>query len=470
MTGCAGIAQRVQSALLGCGARVYLLENHANTTVDVVGLLAGGLFLESPARAGVADLTCTMLDRGTRRRSEQAIADVLESNGAILQYSLGCEAAFVRGRCLSEDAGMLIEVLGETLCEPTFPEDPLRVAREEALVELGETVYDAHLRALHRAGALLLGAQHPYARDPLGEEAIVAALGRDDLRAYHAQAMVGERLSLAVVGDIDPGRTLAALESSLSGLPASSNPPLAPGAECRPVAAPIGTTSEVAAAAHQGVRRERILIPDREQVEIICMRRGVPRSAPGFEAYGMANFLFGGSFVSRLNQKLRDAMGMTYGAQSVIDAGCDAGVWYASLGVDPARADSAVQAVLAEMQALVTEGPTEEELTQTREHLTGSFPIRLETNAAIGAALLESVRYGRGLDYVDRYTERVRAITRDELHAAARELLNPADVVIVAAGAGEVRSGKGAARDLAIKGKVQRGLGARTGPRSLGLP
>jgi zinc protease len=90
--------------------------------------------------------------------------------------------------------------------------------------------------------------------------------------------------------------------------------------------------------------------------------------------------------------------------------------------------------MLEEMRGMAAGGPSAEELEIARDHLTGSFPLRIETNRQIGAALLDGVRHGRGLDYVDRYRDRIRAITREEVKAASARLFRAADAIVVTAG------------------------------------
>jgi len=415
------IAERVAVADLAGGVRVHLLENHANATVDVVGLIEGGLRGEPPELPGVADLTFAMLDRGTQRRDERALAEALESNGAVLEYGLGPEVAVLSARCLSEDLALLLEILGETLCEPAFPEAQLALEREETLVALRESAFDTFDRAFRRAVGRLRGEHDIYARDPLGTEAVVARLTRADLAAHHRRAVCAAGLSLAVVGDIDPAQTLDLLERNLAGLPPAG------------AAAPANGTGGARPAA-AGAAWERVPVPDKEQVEIVVAAPGVSRADPGFEAAAVANFIFGGSFVSRLNQQLRDAAGLTYGTQSQILSGRDAGCWVASAGVHPDSVERAIGMLRGEMERMAEAGVDAAELEMAQQHLTGSFPIRLETNRALASLLLESVRFGRGLDYVDRYPARIRGLTLEEVNAAARRLLGAPEPVVVAAG------------------------------------
>ena len=69
-------------------------------------------------------------------------------------------------------------------------------------------------------------------------------------------------------------------------------------------------------------------------------------------------------------------------------------------------------------------------------HLTGSFPIKLEANRVVATVLLDSLRSGRGLDYIDRYCGRVMEISREQVLAAARGLWGAPEMAIVSAGAG----------------------------------
>lgn len=420
------IAPRVQATTLRCGVPIYLLEDHASPTCDILGVLDGGLLLESPARAGLASLTFDMLDRGTRRRDEWALADALESDGAQLQYDVTRETAVVRARSLSEDEELLVALLGETLREPAFEEAALRRAKEETLLGLREAAFETFEQAYRRAAALLLGAEHPYAREPDGEEGVVESLTREELAAHHARAVTAGRLSLAVAGDIAPERTLALLEEHLGGLARG-------GAAAPPERAPEGVVPAALPAGEKGVAT-RVAIADKAQVDVVLMRPGVARSDPEFEACALADFLVGGSFVSRLNQRLRDREGLTYGAESGIVSGRSSGCWFAAFGVDARDLDRAVSLARAELRAFVERGVAAAELAEAQDYLTGSFPLRLETHSAIAAALLDCLRHGWGLDYLDRYCERVRALTREQVEAAARRLIDPDRLVVAAAG------------------------------------
>jgi len=443
------IADRMRDRVLANGARVYLLENHADVTVDVVGFFEGGLYLEAPEQSGVADLTLAMLDRGTRRRSENEIAIALESNAIRLDYSLVREGAAVRGRCLSEDLPLLLELMGEMLAEPSFPEEQLALAKEQALVDLRQAAYDTFEQATRRAASLLLGPRHPYAREPQGEPEIVPALTRADLDAYRRRALTAPRLSLAVVGDIDPDATAEWLARRLDALPGEPPPARPAGGDATTAAtqaAPAwpgipgpgeaipGEPGPLAPLRGRGVVREHVPLSDKEQIDLVFLRPGVARTTSDFENYGVANFILGGSFISRLNHRLRDSAGLTYGASSSIVSGRSPGCWLANVGVHPRDLERAIEMVREELARFAGEGVGEEELAVARDHLTGAFPLRLETNRSVAALFLDGIRYGRGRDYLSRYVDCLRAVDRPRVDAAARRLIDPEEMVIVSCG------------------------------------
>jgi zinc protease len=430
------LADRIHAATLDNGLEIHMVANHENPTVALVGVIEGGMFLEAPASAGLANLCVAMLDRGTRRRSQAEISDALESNGAHLSYGLAREAVTVRARSLSEDLELLLDILGETLAEPSFPDGELELVKEDARAGLREAAFDTCGRAFERAAGLVIGPEHPYARESLGCPAGIDAARREDLEAFHRSAIAAARTRLVMIGDFEPEPTLGLLARRLGAVRAGDAvlPPEArPGAA--PAPAPAPTPGEAGRAPGASPRtREHIEIADKGQIDVILARPGIARTDEAFTAHALANFILGGSFVSRLNQRLRDREGLTYGAHSSIISALYQGLWSASVGVHPRHVEPAVAGALEEMRRFALDGVDNEELELARMNLTGSFPIKLETPRAVAAALLEAIRLGKGPDHIDTYIERILAVTADQVNAAARSLFATHDLVVVTAG------------------------------------
>jgi zinc protease len=94
-------------------------------------------------------------------------------------------------------------------------------------------------------------------------------------------------------------------------------------------------------------------------------------------------------------------------------------------GTNPANAEKAASSILEQVGRMVDEGPTEAELVDAKDYLTGVFPVRLETNAGVASQLLSAELYGLGMDYIERYASIVRGISREATAAAARTYLRP---------------------------------------------
>src|SRR5258705_566022 len=171
----------------------------------------------------------------------------------------------------------------------------------------------------------------------------------------------------------------------------------------------------------------------------------------------MSYILGGGSLSSRLMTRLRDEQGLVYGVYSSLAAGLGPGPISVRAGTNPANAEKAATSILEQVGRMVDEGPTEAELVDAKDYLTGVFPVRLETNAGVGSQLLSAELYGLGMDYIERYASIVRGITRDATAAAARTYLRPKTgyALVVAGSIGTAGSPPGSAGTGKPSGKPE---------------
>ena len=147
------------------------------------------------------------------------------------------------------------------------------------------------------------------------------------------------------------------------------------------------------------------------------------------------NALLGGLFSSRINLNLREKHAYTYGAHSGFDWRRGAGPFVISTAVERDVTAAAAAEILKEVDAIRTEAVAADELELASNYLAGVFPIRYETTDAVARALVAMVVYGLPADYFDRYRDRVRAVSREEVLAAARRHLHPDALQFVVVGA-----------------------------------
>ncbi|HEY4228370.1 MAG TPA: insulinase family protein, partial [Candidatus Limnocylindrales bacterium] len=205
------------------------------------------------------------------------------------------------------------------------------------------------------------------------------------------------------------------------------------GAWARNSAADVATKPKVKSA-----RNERIVRlfhrPGSVQTEIRIGHVGVPRQIPDFHAVSVMSAILGGLFNSRLNRKLREEKGYTYGAGAGFDMRRGAGPFAARCAVNTDVTVPSIQEIIIELEGMRSAPPTRDELHAARDYLVGVFPLRFETPPAVVGALAGLIIQGLPMDELDRYRSAIDAVTADAVHAAANEHIHPDELAIVLVG------------------------------------
>jgi len=396
--------ETVTRAEMQNGLVVLAREQRGSGLVAVHGYVRAGAMFDDE-RPGLARYTSSLLQRGTRTRTSQEIAESLESMGASLGVFSNMEVTSLGLRVLREDAGAAMEIVADILRDPAFPGDEVEKTRGELLTGLRVAQQDTRHVAERAFRALAFPAGHPHARMVDGEEAAIHILTAADLVAFHARYIRPEATILAVVGDLSAAEVLdltARLFSPWARRGTWQGPPLPP-----PAIPPAP-------------QRAEIRLPGKMQSDVVLGVPGIRRSDAHYYETMVANLILGQiGLMGRLGESVRERQGMAYYAYSDMRAGLLAGPWWVRAGVNPKNEQRAVDSIITELRAFQETGPAEEELGDARDFLTGSLAVRLETNGGIAQMLADIELFSLGLDYVARYPGIIRGITRDAVTAAA---------------------------------------------------
>ncbi len=410
-----------QLRVLENGLTVVVRRNQSNPTVCIHGLLRCGRIDDPQGRPGLGSFVDEMLQSGTQHYDKFALAGMLEDNGISLNYHLGRESTTFGGKSLSEDFTLLLDVLAEQLLRSTFPEDEIEKSRQQILTDLLDSLDDTSDQAFTAGRNALYGPQSPFSGRVEGDADSVKAITRSDLRDWHARNIEPSGAILSIVGDVDPEQAVELVQQRL-------------GAWQPQTREREGLLSQGASWQPSGGLRQNIAMADKSNLSIAMLGPGMSKLEPDWTAAFICSFIFGGDFYSRLNERLRVKDGLTYGSYSRVTSGRAAGPAWVSAQVSPKKMEAAISATLEEMARFASEGVTEEELELARNFMTGNFPVRLSTNGAVAAVLTDSLYLERGVDYIRRYPEIVRAVTLEQVNAAAARLYQPENFVTVAAG------------------------------------
>lgn len=407
---------------LANGITVLCYQTHASPSVVISGYLWAGALQEPRAKAGQAYFTAGMLMHGSETRSFGQINDALESVGAQLGIGGGTHNVSFGGKALAEDLDLLLTILADCLRAPSFPPNEIQKVRGQILTDLERRAHDTRRMASLTFDALLYP-DHPYGRSVKGYEETVSGLGRQDLLNHYQAHYTPQGMVIAVVGAVPQAEVVEKVESALG-------PWLAP--QARPIRAiPPGV-------ALSEPRRQIVGIEGKIQADIVLGWPGLRRTDADFVPAYLANTILGTfGMMGRLGDEIRDEQGLAYYVYSRLEAGLGAGPWVAIAGVNPANVERAIESILTEVRRLRDEPVEAGELADSQSYLTGSLPLRLETNEGIAGSLLEIERYGLGLDHFQRYDALIRAVTVADVQAVARKYLDP-DVYCLAVAGPEV--------------------------------
>lgn len=404
--------------ILDSGITVLTYENNAAASFVLEGLVRAGALAESREQAGLASYTAEMLMRGASLRSFDQIYEALEAVGASLNIDGRRHVTDFSARGLAEDLDLILELLADSLRNPTFAADQIEPVRGEFMTNLQIRANDTrHMAAL--TFREMLYQDHPYGQSVDGYQDSIAAINREDLMAFH-EAYYGPRgMILTVVGAIPPAEIVAKVEEAFGDW--------SPEQQELPVVPPASRPESVKRAHHN--------MPQKSQSDIVIGLPGPLRSAPDYLEASMANTILGVFGMSgRLGQNVREKQGLAYYAFSRLQGGLGPSPWYASTGVSPNKVDQAIRSILQEIERIRTEPIAEDELTDCQAFRTGSLPVSLETNGGMASVFTDMELYDLGLDYLQQLTDKLMAMTPESVQAAAQKYLDAEQVAIAVAG------------------------------------
>lgn len=411
--------QNVTRVVLDNGLVVLAYENWHVESVSIYGSLRGGSVYEGLTRGGLASLTAEALMYGTQNRDFDALFSALEDSGADLSFSAGKHTVAFGGKALVEDLPLLLDILGDSLRYPVFPEEPFEQLRLQRMTELRYSEQDTHYRADRAFREALYSPESPYHYATYGSIESVPQLTPVDLREFHAQYYGPDGMIIVVVGAIRAEEAVAQITNTFGDW---YNPDQ-PGPYTAPVLTPPAG------------RRLHVSIPGKTQSDIVIGTLGPTRYAPDYQAAVLLNSVLGEfGMMGRLGAEIREELGLAYYAYSRIEGGQFQAPWSIAAGVAPENVELAIERALYEIERVLNEPVSAEELDDNQSYFTGRLPLRLESSEGVASMLQFMERYDLGLDYLLEYPRIIGSLTADDLLTAARNYLRPEHLVIAVAG------------------------------------
>lgn len=409
------------------GAQVWLVESPNIPMVDVQVMFDAGARRDPQEQAGLSTAVSMMLDKGVKAEGklpaldENALGEAWADLGASFGASVDRDSFEFSLRSLTEPELLQrsVELASRQMANPSWPEQIWQ--RERA--RWTATIAESNTRPGTVAGKAY--AQAVYGAHPYGQRATAESLQRVDTKAmqnFYRDMFQACRAKVSVVGAVDRAQADTLVQQLLSRLPKDD------GKGC----APLPAVQEVPVL--EAAKDIRIPFAS-AQAQVLIGQPGIKRNDPDFFALLVGNHILGGGgLVSRLMEEVREKRGLTYGVSSSFSPGLHAGAFTVGLQTRPDQAEQARQVAHETLKKFIAEGPTEQELRDAKDNLVGSFALRIDSNRKLLANVANIAWNDLPLDYLDHWTDRIEALTVDEVRSAMQRAIQPDRMVTVVLG------------------------------------
>jgi predicted Zn-dependent peptidase len=390
---------------LESGVRV-VTESMDSVRSAALGFWIGtGSGFEDADRAGLSHLLEHMLFRGTDRYESVEIDQLFDGMGAEINAGTGKETTSVYSRVLDVHLEQAFDVMADMVWRPRIADEDLAQEREIVLEEIAMYEDDPQDRVFDVLGGAVFG-DHPLGRAIIGTREVVAGTPAAEVSAFHAGRYTAQNVVVAAAGSVDHDRIVELVQQTLGDVRTGAPP--------APLALP-----------QAAVARRRFFAKETEQYHVALGAPGVARDDERRFVLRVLDGVLGGTSSSRLFQEVREKRGLAYSVYSFTGSYAGTGQIGLYLGTRPDNVAKALKVVGEELERLLQDGITAEELTRSKENVKGRVVLALESTTARMNRLGSSILASMPVLTVDEVVERIDAVTVDEVVALARELYAP---------------------------------------------
>lgn len=408
----------VETFTLKNGLRVLLLVDRSTPTITLAGRIDAGTAYDLLTQPGVAHLTAANLLNGTRRKNALTLAQTLEDRGISLEFSAFRDGVDIEGYALASELPTLLQTLGEVLQEATFPEPEFKLSQQRYLTALSLEADDPVRWGRRVLQETLYPANHPL--HPFATPESVQAIQRPDLLNFYRAAYTPDHTILALVGDFDPVEVRSRLNEIFGSW--------------QPQTDPLSLTFPAVSPPEQTLFKNAV-IAGKSQAITYLGAPGIDRRDSRFYAAMLMNHILGGdTLASRLGTEIRDRQGLTYGIYSFFSASRQAGPFIIQLQTAPEDTAKAIQATLQLLREARRQGFTAAELDAAKRSLSNTYIVELANVDVVARTLLGNASVGLPPAELQQFSDRLQAVTLEQVNQALRDLLDPERLVIVTAG------------------------------------
>jgi zinc protease len=406
-----------QTGKLDNGVTVNFFSRNDAPRVRVVLMVAGGTQRDPLGKEGRGDLLAAMMTRGAGARDATAFTQELTRLGSSISVSASVDSYRVTLSAPPDNLAAVMNLLGDVLRRPTIDQAEVELAQSETISGIEDAKSDLRTQAAYAADLNFYPKGSPSTR--FSTISSVSSLKVNDLRAEHKAVFQPQNIEVVAGGPVDMQVVVDALDQQLKGW-TNSGPKVKNLPDPRPQDRALQTVL--------------VNVPDASQTRLIFVSTGPGANSSDLVAAEAASFVLGGTFTSRLMQKLREEKGYTYGAAAGLGTQPTYGVLQAYTSVEQSVTGLALKEMLAVLDRFSTGDISKEETaTAVSGTYMGSLGL-VSTNAGLVDTFAAVRSLGEDWDSVQQDLTTGVALRQADLSRGAKALIDRKRVTLVIAG------------------------------------
>jgi zinc protease len=401
---------------LANGTKLLILESHRVPTITFRMSLPSGSLRDPEGMTGVSDATAALIRLGTKTRSSKDIADTLADLGAQVSFSAGQGEAGIAVSSLTENFDAALAILTDVLTNPTFPQDELDKWKTRQLGALEQAKTQPGFLANDVLSRILYGTDGRQYTHPTKES--LSKITRDMIVEHYKTYYVPSGELAGISGDITPEQAVTKLNKALGAWKG-------------------GPVAHLSLPNPPPVKEKKVYLvqrPGSVQTLLLLANHAIDRNNPDYLDCQVMNRILGAGPSSRLFRIVREEKGYTYGIGSVFSATRYLSHFTTSTSVRTEVTEPALAEILKQFADIRDQAVPAGELADAKSAIVASFVLGLESSSAVLARWLEQRQYGLPEDYWDTYTQKVMAVTAEDVQRVAKKYVPLDNVQIIAVG------------------------------------
>jgi zinc protease len=409
----ANAAAKIQHLVSPGGIEAWFVQDSTVPLIAMEYAFAGGATQDPANKPGVGNLVADLLDEGSGDLDSKTFHERLDRRAIELSFQIARDQFRGSLRMLRDNKDEAFDLLHSSLTSPHFDSVDVERIRSQVISGLRRDTTNPNALAGRKFLELAYG-DHPYGRPSGGTLESVPTITVDDLRDYVHHVLARDTLKVAVVGDVDPATLGQLLDKTFGDLPAKAS---------------LTPVPDVVAAKPP----QQVLVNlDVPQTVITFGGPGIMRHDPNFmAAYVVNHILGGGSLSSRLYKEVREKRGLAYSVYDALLWMDHSALFIGNTGTRADRAGETIAAVEKEIKRMAEDGPTQQELDEAKSYINGSQMLALDTSSKLAQALLQYQLDKMPIDYIEKRSEIVNAVTLDQAKQAAKQLWSQGLLTVV---------------------------------------